>query len=258
MWKALTGILLASGAAMSLWWDNSSLAHGEQGKVAPAARPVMARLWELEVEPSQFELFKAIGAENLEASIRLEPGVLMMHAVQLADAPADIRVLEVYADQSAYQAHIRSPHFQRYKMASAPMVTSQKLVPIKPILLCAKGGTVAPANAHGLMVRIAAIAVDPAQLDAYKSFLTEEQEASVRLEPGVLMLHSFQYADDPAQVRLLEVYADREAYQSHLKTPHFLKYKTGTEKMVKSLELIPAKPILLAGKSKEAGGPTCM
>ena len=144
------------------------------------------------------------------------------------------------------------------KMASAPMVRSQKQVPIDPILLCAKGGTIAPADAEGLMVRIAAIAVDPAQLDAYKSFLTEEQEASVRLEPGVLMLHSFQYADDPAQVRLLEVYADREAYQSHLKTPHFLKYKTGTEKMVKSLELIPAKPILLAGKAKEAGGPTCM
>ena len=258
MRKAVTRILLASGAAMLPSWSGPSLANGEERKVASASGPVMARFWELDVEPSQLEAFKAIGAENLEASVRREPGVLMMHAVQLADAPTDVRVLEVYANQSAYDAHIRSPHFQRYKMDSATMVTSQRPVPIDPILLCAKGGTIAPGDAPGLMVRIAVIAVDPAQLDAYKSLLTEEQEASVRLEPRVLMLHSFQYADDPAQVRLLEVYANREAYQSHLKTPHFLKYKTGTEKMVKSLELLLAKPILLAGKASQAGSTACL
>src|SRR3954470_7112958 len=86
-----------------------------------------------------------------------------------------------------------------------------------------------------LMVRIAEIDVDPAQLDAYKAILAEEQEASVRLEPGVLMLHSMAIADQPTQIRLLEVYASRAAYEAHLKAPHFVKYKTSTEKMVKSL-----------------------
>lgn len=104
-------------------------------------------------------------------------------------------------------------------------------------------------SAQQKMVRIAEIEVDAAQLDAYKVLLTEEQEASVRLEPGVLMLHSVQIADNPTQIRLLEVYASREAYEAHLQTPHFLKYKNGTLHMVKSLRLVPVEPIKLCGKA---------
>jgi quinol monooxygenase YgiN len=101
------------------------------------------------------------------------------------------------------------------------------------------------------MVRIAELEIDPAHLAAYKVLLMEEQEASVRLEPGVLMLHSVALAESPTSVRLLEVYADRRAYEAHIKSSHFLKYKTSTENMVKSLRLVDTHPILLCAK---AGG----
>jgi quinol monooxygenase YgiN len=106
------------------------------------------------------------------------------------------------------------------------------------------------------MVRIAEIEIDPQQLEV----LAEEQDASVRLEPGVLMLHSVAIADSPTSIRLLEVYASRAAYEAHVKAPHFVKYKTSTEKMVRSLKLIETKPILLCSKSMaETGAPTrCM
>lgn len=109
------------------------------------------------------------------------------------------------------------------------------------------------------MVRIAELEIEPAQLDAYKAMLAEEQESSVRLEPGVLMLHSVAIADDPTQIRLLEVYASRSAYEAHIKSPHFLKYKTSTEKMVRSLKLIDTRPILLCAKSAQQGmtAPSC-
>lgn len=103
------------------------------------------------------------------------------------------------------------------------------------------------------MVRIAEIEVDPAQLDAYKSLLAEEQEASVRIEPGVLMLHSVAIADQPTHIRLLEVYANRSAYEAHIRSPHFVKYKTSTESMVRSLKLIETTPILLCSKSQSTG-----
>lgn len=121
-------------------------------------------------------------------------------------------------------------------------------------------GTAVGATPDKPMVRIAEIEVDPAQLDAYKTILAEEQEASVRLEPGVLMLHSTSIAGEPTQIRLLEVYASRAAYEAHLKTPHFIKYKTSTEKMVRSLKLIETDPILLCAKSdgRAGGRTTCM
>ena len=111
----------------------------------------------------------------------------------------------------------------------------------------------APGSAD-LMVRIAELEIDPAQLDAYKAILAEEQEASVRLEPGVLMLHSVALADSPTSIRLLEVYASRSAYEAHIQSPHFVKYKTSTETMVKSLRLVDTTPILLCAKSSGPAG----
>ena len=98
------------------------------------------------------------------------------------------------------------------------------------------------------IVRIAELEIDPAQLDAYNTLLSEEIEASVRLEPGVLMLHAVALADAPEKIRLLEVYADEDAYQAHLATPHFQKYKTLTASMVRSLRLVPVTPIMMRAK----------
>ena len=98
------------------------------------------------------------------------------------------------------------------------------------------------------MIRIAEIEVDPGQLDAYNALLAEEIAASVEREPGVLMLHAVAHKDAPHQIRILEVYASRAAYEAHIQTPHFLKYKTGTSDMVTALRLIDVDPILLASK----------
>ncbi|WP_332701934.1 putative quinol monooxygenase [Devosia sp.] len=98
------------------------------------------------------------------------------------------------------------------------------------------------------MVRIAEIDVDPDQLNAYSLLLAEEIAASVEREPGVLMLHAVAHRDSPHHIRILEVYASQAAYQAHIQTPHFLKYKLGTADMVTALRLIEVDPILLAAK----------
>ena len=41
----------------------------------------------------------------------------------------------------------------------------------------------------------------------------------------------------------MEIYANKEAYESHLKTPHFTHYKTTTLNMVNSLKLIDMNAI---------------
>lgn len=98
------------------------------------------------------------------------------------------------------------------------------------------------------LVRIAELEIDPSQLPAYKEALKEEIATSIRVEPGVLTLYAVSLKDQPSQVRIFETYKDRSAYESHLQTPHFKKYKTLTQGMVKSLKLIETEPILLGGK----------
>lgn len=43
---------------------------------------------------------------------------------------------------------------------------------------------------------------------------------------------------DSCQIRILEIYANRDAYKHHIATEHFKAYKQGTLHMVKSLELV--------------------
>lgn len=99
------------------------------------------------------------------------------------------------------------------------------------------------------LVRIAELEVDPAQLQAYKTALDEKIATSIRLEPGVLTLYAVAIKGHPTQMRIFETYADQAAYETHLQTTHFKKYKSETQGMVKSLKLIEAVPILLGAKT---------
>ena len=91
---------------------------------------------------------------------------------------------------------------------------------------------------RGIMVRVSEIQIDPARLDEYNAILKEESEASVRLEPGVISIFPMYQREKPTEVRILEIYASRAAYESHIQSPHFQKYKTTTLPMVKSLKLV--------------------
>lgn len=97
---------------------------------------------------------------------------------------------------------------------------------------------IAHAQQQEMMVRISEIEILPQYLDEYKVILKEEAEASVRLEKGVIAIFPMFQKENPNIVRILEMYKDQQAYQSHLKTEHFLKYKTTTVHMVKSLKLV--------------------
>ncbi|MBY4610098.1 antibiotic biosynthesis monooxygenase [Rhizobium sp. 9T] len=98
------------------------------------------------------------------------------------------------------------------------------------------------------VVRMAELEIDPAKLEAYRALLTEEIEASLALEDGVLSLSAVSLRNNPNLIRILEVYADQEAYEAHLRTPHFLKYKSETAGMVTSLLLIDVDPIVMRAK----------
>lgn len=99
------------------------------------------------------------------------------------------------------------------------------------------------------LVRIAELEIDPAQLDAYTTSLKEEISTSIRMEPGVLTLYAVAVKDHPNQIRIFETYVDQVAYETHVQSPRFKKYKDETQGMVRSLKLIETKPILLGAKA---------
>ena len=112
------------------------------------------------------------------------------------------------------------------------------------------GAAVAEEAQEGQYVRIAELEIDPAQLENFKSAMKEGIETAVRIEPGVLALYAVSAADNPAHIKIFEVYTDANAYKAHLETAHFMKFRATTDQMVISRKLADAVPIILSAKTK--------
>ena len=114
---------------------------------------------------------------------------------------------------------------------------------VLPITVVAQEKATSVNSYETMIVRLAEIEVYPEHLQEYLKFANEVDRLSVEREPGVVCLFPMQSAEDSTQIRILEIYASEEAYQSHIKTEHFQKYKQGTLHMVKSLKLPTMQPL---------------
>jgi (4S)-4-hydroxy-5-phosphonooxypentane-2,3-dione isomerase len=83
---------------------------------------MQALIVEFLIKPGFVDAFAAAIADNARASRETEPGCRQFDVCR---DPADERLFflyELYDDQAAIQAHLRSPHFRQLDAASAAWV----------------------------------------------------------------------------------------------------------------------------------------
>jgi quinol monooxygenase YgiN len=117
-----------------------------------------------------------------------------------------------------------------------------------PIFLAVCFGATMAQPASSRYIRVAELQIDPAQLEAFAAATREVGQASVKLEVGCIALYAIADKDNPVFVRVFEIYLDPAAYQAHLQTPHFKKFRDSTNSMVIARKLIDATPVSLATK----------
>lgn len=99
-------------------------------------------------------------------------------------------------------------------------------------------------------LRIARITVDSNKLNDYLTALKIQMESALKYEEGVLAYFAVKDKNNPASITIFETYASIAAYQSHIQTEHFKKYKASVADMVKQLELTDVIPIAIQSKQK--------
>ncbi len=128
--------------------------------------------------------------------------------------------------------------FPTYSYIATGEVIGKCLKLNKEPSMCAKE----PMATDGI-VRLSKIEVYPQHLDEYMRYATEVGEVSLRTEPGVLTMYAVGEKENPCHITILETYASRAAYEKHIASEHFQKYKQGTLHMVKSLVLSDQTPL---------------
>jgi len=98
-----------------------------------AVDSMIVRIAEIEVYPEYLAEYLAIAREVDRLSVQCEPGVICLFPMQSADDSTQVRILEIYASQAAYQQHLQTEHFQHYKQGTLHMVKSLRLPAMRPL-----------------------------------------------------------------------------------------------------------------------------
>jgi quinol monooxygenase YgiN len=94
----------------------------------------MVRLAKIVVDSTQLDQYNAFLKEEIETSVKVEPGVITLYAVSEKNRPTHITILEIYASVEAYKLHIGTPHFLKYKNGTKDMVKHLELVETNPLI----------------------------------------------------------------------------------------------------------------------------
>ena len=77
-------------------------------------KTMIIRLAEIEVYPQYLTEYLSLANEVDRLSVEREPGVVCLFPMQSAEDSCQIRILEIYASEEAYQNHLKTDHFQKY------------------------------------------------------------------------------------------------------------------------------------------------
>lgn len=135
--------------------------------------------------------------------------------------------------------------FPTYSYLASGEIIGKCLKLDKEPSMCAKEPMAADA-----IVRLSKIEVYPQHLDEYMKYAADVGEVSLRTEPGVLTMYAVGEKENPCKITILETYANKAAYEKHIASEHFKKYKQETMHMVKSLVLSDQTPLNPANQIK--------
>ena len=100
--------------------------HGQDTKIT--------RIATITVDSLQLDVYRGLLKEQMEAAIKLEPGVLRYSVYTDKSNPFKVIILEVYASNSAYLLHRETAHFKKYKLATSNMVKKLELTELLPVM----------------------------------------------------------------------------------------------------------------------------
>lgn len=207
----------------------------------------MVRLAVIVVDTTLLDQYNALLKEEIDASIKKEPGVITLYGVAEKEHPERVTLFETYADSSQYKSHLATPHFQKYKQGTLHMVTKLDLIEMQPIIYHRKA-ELSTARAQDLYVRLLKIELEPNGATRFTELNNTVMLPGISKEPGLLVMYALAEKDYPTRVSILEVYESLAAYDQHVRTPHYVEYEKASNTIVKSLQILEVSPIHLGAK----------
>lgn len=79
------------------------------------------------LKPGAMDAFRRLIDENAISSCRDEPGCRRFDVLVPADGGDRVFLYEIYDDRAAFDAHMKTPHFDTFNRASADLVVAKQV-----------------------------------------------------------------------------------------------------------------------------------
>ncbi|MFC3932531.1 putative quinol monooxygenase [Streptococcus dentapri] len=188
------------------------------------------RLFKLSLNLAYEADYEKVGFTNLTRSVAGESGTLAMFSNHVAGDKTQQVVLELYVDETSYQAHVTSEHFKAFANLAGKALTNREIINLEPQTLLKKAGSLRVVEKNDLFIRLAHVLVSDSQ--SFADIVLPEMKNSMAVEDGVLLMFAGTDINIPCSWYFYEIYANQAAYDSHCQTEHFKDYIARTIDLV--------------------------
>jgi len=161
---------------------------------------------------------------------RKDPGNQRMELVQETGRPSRFVVLAIWADQQAFEAHVKAPHTAQFR----DKLKAVNAAPYDERVHSGMAVGARDALRAGAVVVVTHVDVPGAMKDATVPLLRELSEAS-RREAGNQRFEVQQQGNRPNHFTVVEAWADQKAYEAHIMAAHTRQFRDKLGPMVGAL-----------------------
>jgi len=194
------------------------------------------------VKKDSIDKFIELSLMDAQGSVMTEPGCRRFDVVQDAKQPEKFAYCEIYDNEEAFQLHMQTKHFKKFKDTIGSLVEGKEKVSfcrnVFPKATVAGWGSKNELSTNDAFFQKGSLQVIHApkhvKVEMVDNFIKEivaDAEASCDQEPGCLRFDVFQNIEDPGEIFLYEVYANPDAFQYHMGTPHIKVWQEATKDM---------------------------
>lgn len=205
----------------------------------------MMNIFELGVPQGKAAQYDAVAEHNISTSIQNEKGTLAMYSVKSKTNPNLAYMVEIYADENAYEIHRTSPQYSAFLKASPEILTDhKKRIALDPQFL----GDKKVKQTKETRTNYVTVEVKPEDNAKFKEIVVAEMAQSLKVEDGVIAMYAATLKDNPNQWIFFEIYANDAAYEAHCETQHFKEYIEKTGAMLKDKGYVQIRPEYLGNQ----------
>lgn len=166
------------------------------------------RMYKLTIDAKDKQLFDDEGKNNLQTSIKNEPGTLAMYATHEDVAGTNNFVFEIYKDASNYNIHANSPQFKSYGKVAQQVLQGREVFQLQPQYL-QNDLSLNLSSEDKLPIELFDFSIKEKQVKHWKHLIDEEIVSAAEILRGVATFYLATVNDDPTHWICLMVYKDQ-------------------------------------------------